>query len=76
MTEVVSRIIQFGFEDIGLERIQAKCLVGNIGSAKVMEKTGMKFEGVLRKYMKIKNEMQDLKMYAIIRSDYDSDTNN
>ncbi|MDN8592673.1 GNAT family protein [Paenibacillus sp. 11B] len=76
MTEVVSRIIQFGFEDIGLERIQAKCLVGNIGSAKVMEKAGMKFEGVLRKYMKIKNEMQDLKMYAIIRSDYDSDTYN
>ncbi|SEL90007.1 hypothetical protein SAMN05518856_12294 [Paenibacillus sp. OK003] len=31
----------------------------------------MKFEGILRKFMKIKNEMQDLNLYAIIRSDYD-----
>lgn len=72
MTEAVSRIIQFGFEDIGLERIQAKCLVGNIGSAKVMEKTGMKFEGLLRSYMKIKNEMQDLNLYAMTREDFQS----
>ncbi|CAI6015185.1 hypothetical protein PAECIP112173_00032 [Paenibacillus sp. JJ-100] len=69
MTEAVKRIIQFGFEDVGLERIQAKCLVGNIGSAKVMEKAGMQFEGVLRKYMRVKNEWQDLKMYAIVRED-------
>lgn len=72
MTEVVSRIIQFGFEDIGLERIQAKCMVNNIGSAKVMEKAGMKFEGILRNFMRLKNELQDLKMYAMTREDFQS----
>jgi len=41
-------------------------------TAKVMEKTGMKFEGLLRSYMKIKNEMQDLNLYAMTRGDYDS----
>ncbi|MEO2204688.1 GNAT family protein [Paenibacillus pabuli] len=47
MTEVVSKIIQFGFEEVGLERIQARCMVDNTGSAKVMEKVGMKFEPLL-----------------------------
>ena len=42
----------------------------NTGSAKVMEKAGMQFEGVLRKYMKVKNELQDLKMYAIVKEDF------
>ncbi|MNW66023.1 putative ribosomal N-acetyltransferase YdaF [compost metagenome] len=70
MTEVVKRIIQFGFDEVGLERIQAQCLVKNTGSAKVMEKAGMQFEGVLRKYMKVKNELQDLKMYAIVKEDF------
>lgn len=72
MTEVVSKIIQFGFEEVGLERIQARCMVDNTGSAKVMEKVGMKFEGVLRNYMKVKNELRDLKMYAILKEDFHS----
>lgn len=70
MTEVAKRIIQFGFDEVGLERIQARCLVKNTGSAKVMEKAGMQFEGVLRKYMRVKNELQDLKMYAIVKEDF------
>ncbi|WP_145146605.1 GNAT family N-acetyltransferase [Paenibacillus xylanexedens] len=70
MTEVVKRIIQFGFDEVGLERIQARCLVKNTGSAKVMEKSGMQFEGILRKYMRVKNELQDLKMYAILKEDF------
>jgi ribosomal-protein-alanine N-acetyltransferase len=72
MTEVVSKIIQFGFEEVGLERIQARCMVDNTGSAKVMEKVGMQFEGVLRNYMKVKNELRDLKMYAILKEDFHS----
>lgn len=72
MTEVVSKIIQFGFEEVGLERIQARCMVDNTGSAKVMEKVGMKFEGVLRNYMKVKNELRDLNMYAILKEDFHS----
>lgn len=72
MTEVVNRIIQFGFTEVGLVRIQAMCMVNNTGSAKVMEKTGMKFEGVLRNYAKVKQELHDLNMYAITIEDYRS----
>jgi len=70
MSEVINRVIQFGFEQLGLVRIEARCLPSNIGSSRVMEKVGMKFEGILRKSIWAKNDFQDLKMYSIIRDDY------
>jgi ribosomal-protein-alanine N-acetyltransferase len=66
MSEVVNRIIDFGFKEMNLVRIEARCHPNNIGSARVMEKSGMAFEGVLRKHLFAKNEHQDVKMYAII----------
>lgn len=66
MTEVVKKLIEFGFTEMNLMRVEARCHVDNAGSAKVMEKSGMMFEGILRKHMFIKGEFQDLKLYAII----------
>lgn len=66
MSEVVNRVIQFGFEEMGLVRIEARCHPDNIGSSKVMEKTGMRLEGILRKHILVKDEYIDVKMYSII----------
>ncbi|WP_328805602.1 GNAT family protein [Paenibacillus apii] len=71
MTEVIRRIIEFGFKDLDLIRIEARCLPSNLGSLKVMEKIGMKYEGVLRRHIWAKNDFQDLKMYSIIRDDFE-----
>lgn len=68
-TEAAKEIIKFGFEKMDFVRIQAKCLLENIGSARVMEKTGMTFEGIIRKGMFIKGEHQDLKMYSILKGE-------
>ena len=43
-TKVLSGMINFGFDDLNLYRIQAECTVGNIGSIKVFEKVGFKKE--------------------------------
>ena len=67
MSEVVGRIIDFGFKDMDLVRIEARCLPNNIGSARVMEKTGMICEGILRKQIYTKGEHQDLKIYSIVK---------
>jgi [ribosomal protein S5]-alanine N-acetyltransferase len=69
MSEVVRRIIQFGFEEMKLVRIEARCSLMNIGSSRVMEKCGMEFEGILRKHIFIKGTFQDLKLYSIINED-------
>jgi ribosomal-protein-alanine N-acetyltransferase len=70
MTEAVKEVIRFGFERMNLNRIQATCFPENIGSYRVMEKAGMKFEGTLREQMFIKGRFQDLKLYSILRKEY------
>ncbi|GJM70102.1 hypothetical protein HMSSN036_23180 [Paenibacillus macerans] len=72
MTEVVRRIIEFSFKELELVRVEAKCHPKNVGSAKVMEKSEMKFEGVLRRYLWAKEELQDVKLYSIIRDEFES----
>ena len=69
MTEALNRVIEFGFEVMNLNRIEARCMLDNIGSAKVMEKVGMRYEGILRHVYYIKGSFLDLKMYSIIRDD-------
>ncbi|WP_127590587.1 GNAT family N-acetyltransferase [Paenibacillus lautus] len=71
MTEVVNRIIEYAFKDLELVRVEAKCHPENVGSARVMEKSGMKFEGILRKYVWSKEELQDVKLYSIIRDEFE-----
>ena len=71
MAEAVRAIIAFGFRELGLNRIQARCDVPNIGSARVMEKAGMSFEGVLRQQLFSKGSYRDMKMYSILRSEWE-----
>jgi len=70
MTEAVKEVIKYGFEKMNLNRIYARCFVENIGSQKVLEKVGMKFEGILREQMFIKSKFSDMKIYSILRKEY------
>ena len=69
VTEAAKRVIDFGFDELGLVRIQARCIAENIASSRVMEKCGMKFEGTLRKSLLVKGTHRDIHMYAIIDDD-------
>ena len=67
-TETAQAIIQFGFEYWRLNRIEGTCMVENRASARVMEKVGMTLEGVLRKYVYVRGQFRDMKLYSILRS--------
>lgn len=69
MSEAVQAVIDFGFNELYLERIYARCFAENIGSERVMQKAGMTYEGTMRKGIHIKGAYHDLKMYAILRED-------
>ena len=69
VTEAAKRIIDFGFDELGLVRIQARCIAENKSSSRVMEKCGMTFEGTLRKGLLVKGVHRDINMYAIIDDD-------
>ncbi len=72
MTEAVQAAIDFGFRTMQLNRIQAVCNVENIASARVMEKVGMTYEGTLREYTFSKGHYSNLKMYSILRKEWDA----
>ena len=68
-TEATREMIQFAFRRWNLNRIEGTCMLDNIASARVMEKLGMKFEGILRQHSYAKNRFHDLKLYSILRNE-------
>ena len=70
MTEVLSEVIKFGFEKMNLNRIEIYCDERNIGSARVLEKNDLKYEGTFRQRMYIKNEFVNLRCYSILKEEY------
>lgn len=69
-TEAANEVIKFGFNEMDLVRIQARCVVENIGSARVMEKAGMSFERIIRKGILMKGKHRDLKIYSILNEEF------
>jgi RimJ/RimL family protein N-acetyltransferase len=70
MTETVRAIIDWAFQQPSIYRVYATTSVDNIASQRVMEKTGMLREGLLRKYIihpNISDEPRDSYMYAIVK---------
>lgn len=68
-TEVLARIIDYGFSELKLHRIEAGCAVENIGSIKVLEKVGMTREGRRRQILPLKSGWSDNFEYAILETD-------
>ncbi len=68
-TEALKAIIHFGFETLKLHRIKAGCAVDNIGSLKVLEKSGMTREGRHRQILPLKSGWSDNFEYAILDID-------
>lgn len=68
-SEVLIAMIYFGFNELNLHRIQAGCAVHNIGSIKVLEKVGMKREGIGRQILPLKSGWSDNYQYAVLASD-------
>ena len=73
MTEALREIINFGFERMNLHRAEARVYVENTASERVMQKCGMKYEGILRESWFVKGIFQDIKMYSILKSEFTSD---
>jgi ribosomal-protein-alanine N-acetyltransferase len=71
VTEAVKAVIDHLFRNTDLVRIEARCKIPNIASARVMEKAGMKFEGILRKQMHFAGVSHDVKMYSILRDEWE-----
>lgn len=70
MTECLSAVIDYLFENTSAVRIDATHDTENIGSGRVMQKAGMKKEGVLRLWAWNNIGLRDVAMYSILRSEW------
>jgi ribosomal-protein-alanine N-acetyltransferase len=68
-TETAKALIEFGFAKLRLHRIYATCDPANVGSKRILEKIGMKYEGHLKEHKWTKGRWRDSLLYAILESD-------
>jgi ribosomal-protein-alanine N-acetyltransferase len=67
MTDVVRAMCDFAFAEWDLVRIEAHTFAFNVASARVLEKNGFQFEGLLRKHRCKNGRFLDSRLYALTR---------
>jgi ribosomal-protein-alanine N-acetyltransferase len=72
-TEAVGALIDFGFRVIGLNRIYAFYMSGNPASGRVMDKCGLRHEGILRQHIRKKGHFVDITVHSILREEFLAD---
>ncbi|PRY13534.1 GNAT family N-acetyltransferase [Kineococcus rhizosphaerae] len=65
-TEAARAVLGFGFSDAGLARVEATCRPENTGSRRVLEKIGMRCEGLLRSHVVVRGERRDSLLFAAV----------
>lgn len=71
-TRATRLLARFGFEQLGLQRIEIVAAVGNTFSQKVALKAGATREAILRKRLLIHGQAQDAVMHSLVAEDMGS----
>jgi ribosomal-protein-alanine N-acetyltransferase len=69
MSEAVGLVCDYGFSALGLNRIEAACMIDNHASAQVLLKNHFREEGRARHYLKINGAWADHRLFALCRED-------
>ena len=65
-------VVSAGFANLNLHRVWATCDTRNYASYRVMEKLGMRREGLFKKDVLQKGESRDSYLYAVLAEEWDS----
>ena len=69
-TDAIRLATRVAFERLGLHRVQAGLYEGNVGSARVIEKAGYRFEGRQRRKLAGPGGWEDHVWYGLVREDW------
>ena len=76
MTEAINAIIDYGFNKLNLNRIEALVGIGNVPSLRLMERYNFKKEGVLRQHYHVSDNFEDSLLFSKLYCEYiDEKTN-
>ncbi|MEZ5307670.1 MAG: GNAT family N-acetyltransferase [Pyrinomonadaceae bacterium] len=70
MSQGLEGALEYGFENVGLHRIEANIQPGNASSIELVKRHGFSKEGFSRKYLKIGGEWRDHERWALIVDDW------
>lgn len=73
-TEATCALMEFGFNELDLHRINARHLTRNPASGRVMQKLGMVQEGTLREHLLKWGRFEDVDVYAILQTEWQART--
>ena len=68
--EAARAVLRFGFRELRLHRIEAHYMIGNDRSRRVMEKIGMRFEGVRRDSLHVKGRYVSVGVCSILEDEF------
>lgn len=69
-SEAVRRIVEFGFDEIGLHRIFAHHMTINPASGRVLQKAGFRHEGTLRQHVRKYGRYHDIEIYGLLAGEF------
>lgn len=70
VTEAGQRMLEFGFEELKLNRIFATAATENVASRAVLSRLGMTLEGTLRQNVRVRYGYRDSALYAILADEW------
>lgn len=75
-TEAVQRLLNFGFTELNLQKVEARCYEANVSSEQVLRKSGMSYERTLPSFGwsqedgQTQDTLLDIKVYALYREEH------
>ncbi len=69
VTEALKTIVDFGFKQLEINRIEAEVMIGNLASERVLDKLGFTKEGILRQWLYWNEKHYDMIMYSLLKID-------
>lgn len=71
MPEAVVLVMRYGFEELGLHRLQISIIPRNSASRRVVEKLGLREEGLAERYLEINGVWEDHLRFAMTAEEWD-----
>ena len=70
MPEAVVVVLQYAFDALRLHRVEINIIPRNAASRRVVEKLGLRFEGIAERYLEIDGAWEDHARYAITAEEW------
>lgn len=72
MTRATRKLVEYAFNDLGLNRVEIRCATGNHKSRAIPERLGFTREGTLRQVFRNYDQLFDIVVYGMLAGEWGS----